>query len=87
VRDSLRLGAASASSVILVADQTVCKKANAAYQAAVGGPGGSGFSGKVYVVKSGTTYAVLDPDFHVDGRTDNWIIVIMDSRYKVLSLF
>jgi hypothetical protein len=87
VRDSLRLGAAAASTVVLVSDEAVCRKANTAYQNAVAGPGGSPFSGRVYVVKSGTTYAVLDPDFHVDNRTDNWIIVIMDSKYKKLSLF
>lgn len=87
VRDSLRLASSSAANVTLVTSESVCKKANATYQAELGGVGGSPFSGKVYVVKAGTTYAVLDPSFHYQGRTNNWIIVIMDSRYKKLSLF
>lgn len=87
VRDSLRLGAASQSAVTLVSDEAVCRKANTGYQNSLTGRGTTPFSGKVYVVKSGTTYAVLDPDVHVDGSTDNWIIVILDSRYKKLSLF
>jgi hypothetical protein len=88
VRDSLRLGAVSSpSEVVMVTQESVCKKARDAYQADLVGLGGSAFSGRVYVVKSGTTYAVLDPDFHYQGRTDNWIIMVMDARYRKLSLF
>jgi hypothetical protein len=65
----------------------VCKKVKAAYEAGLTARGGSGFSGRVYVVKSGSTYAVLDPDHHYQGRTNNWIIMIMDDRYRTLSLF
>jgi hypothetical protein len=71
----------------MVTQEAVCKKAKAAYEAGMTQRGGAGFSGRVYVVKSGSTYAVLDPDHHRDGRTNNWIIMIMDSRYQTLSLF
>lgn len=88
VRDSLHLGAVSSrTEVVIVTQESVCKKARDAYQASLGGAGGSPFSGRVYVVKSGTTYAVLDPDFHYQNRTDNWIIMVMDARYRKLSLF
>lgn len=88
VRDSLRLGPVSnRSQVVMVTQEAVCKKAKAAYEAGLSGPGGSSFSGRLYVVKSGSTYAVLDPDFHYQGRTNNWIIMIMDDRYRKLSLF
>ncbi len=86
VRDSLRLPAVPANQVVLVTQDPVCKKANVAYQADRAITGGSGFSGRVYVVKIGTTYAVLDPSFSY-GRPDNWTVVIMDSRYRTLSVF
>lgn len=88
VRDSLRLGAVSLpSQVTLVAQEAVCKKAKAAYEAEFSGRGGSTFSGRVYVVKSGSTYAVFDPDYHYQNQTDIWIVMVMDDRYRKLSLF
>lgn len=86
VRDSLRLPAVPTSQVTLVTQEAVCKKANAAYQADRSGTGGSGFSGRVYVAKAGDTYAVLDPSFRY-GSSLNWTVVIMDSRYRKLSVF
>jgi hypothetical protein len=61
VRDSLRLGESRLISVIT--SESVCKKANPAYQAVLAGTG-HGFSGQVYVIQVGTNYAVFDPVYH-----------------------
>lgn len=88
VRDSLRLPYTPAAQVVLVTNESVCKKANAAYQADRAGKGG-GLSGRVYVVAVGNTYAVLDPSYRYDptwphpSRT----ILIVSSRFERLSLF
>jgi hypothetical protein len=88
VRDSLRLGAVSGpSQLVMVTQEAVCKKAKAAYETEFSGRGGSSFSGRLYVVKAGSTYAVLDPDYHYRPNRPNWIIMIMDDRYRKLSLF
>jgi hypothetical protein len=87
VRDSLRLPAVPASQVVLIGQEATCKKARDAYQQELVGSGGGAFSGRVYVLKVGTAYAVLDPVFKYDPNSSNWVIVIMDSRFKKLSLF
>jgi hypothetical protein len=88
VRDSLRLGAVSSpSQVVMVTQEAVCKKAKAAYETEFSGQGGSSFSGRLYVAKAGSTYAVLDPDYHYRPNRPKWIIMVMDDRYRKLSLF
>lgn len=87
IKDSLRLGSASPSEVLLVSSESVCKKARDAYQQRLADRGGSAFSGRVYVLKVGTPYAVYDPLYRVSAADPFGIIVIMDSRYKPLSLF
>jgi hypothetical protein len=88
VRDSLRLGAVSSpSQVVMVTQEAVCKKAKAAYETEFSGRGGSSPSGRLYVVKAGSTYAVLDPNYHYNPSRPRWIIMIMDDRYRKLSLF
>ena len=87
VRDSLRLPAVPVSQVVFVSQESSCKKARDSYQQELAGSGGGAFSGRVYVLKVGTAYAVLDPEFKYDPASENWVIVIMDSRYKKLSMF
>lgn len=85
-RDSLRLPAVPASQVTIVTTTTTCKKANTAYQSQLAGAG-TGFSNQLYVLQIGTTYAVLDPAFYIGPPMNphNWVIVILDSHFKVLS--
>jgi hypothetical protein len=86
VRDSLRLPALAASQVVLVTTESVCKKANAAYQSSVAGTGGTGLTGRVYVIKIGDRYAVLDPGYNY-GESGNWTVVILDSHYNYLATY
>ena len=87
VRDSLRLPPTPAAQVVFVAQEATCKKARDAYQRELAGSGGGAFSGSVYVLKVGTAYAVLDPGFKYDPDSENWVIVIMNSQFKKLSMF
>ena len=84
VRDSLRLP--QSAQISIVTSESVCKKANTAYQATLAGTG-HGFSGKVYVVQVGTTYAVCDPVYHWGPDEGYKRIVIFDSRWRRLSSF
>ena len=86
MRDSLRLPLAPASQVVLVTNESTCRKANTAYQTAVNGSGGTGLSGQVYVVQVGTAYAVLDPNYNA-GQPGAWSVVVLDSRFKERSSY
>jgi hypothetical protein len=83
VRDSLRILPVPASQVGLITDQTVCTRASAGYQQYYEGVG-SGFSGRVYVVRIGTRYAALDPDYPTTIHDPPWHVVIMDSDFRPL---
>ena len=85
VRDSLHLPLVSPSQVVLTTQEAVCKKANQAYQSKLTNSGSTAFSGRVYVVQIGSFYAALDPAFNY-GDPRFWTVVIMDSRYKPLSI-
>ncbi len=85
-RTILKLPQATATQVSLVTSESICKKARDAYQAFFAGQGGSAFSGRVYVVKVGTAYVVVDPAHHYgDSRT--YTSAVFDSRYRHLSTF
>ena len=86
MRDTLRLTPTPASQVVLVTKETTCQKANTAYRTAVSGSGGTGLSGRVYVVKVGQVYAVLDPTYNA-GQPGSYTVVIFDSRFKELSSY
>jgi hypothetical protein len=86
MRDSLRLPLTSPSQVVLVTTSSICQKANTAYQTAVSASGGTGLSGRVYVVKVGQTYAVLDPNYNA-GQPGSWSVVIFDSKFRELSSY
>lgn len=92
VRDSIRLPAVGASQVTWVTTESVCTKARTAYQNRLANTGGTPFSGRVYVVKVGSTrYAVMDPEFHYALPCPECppfrLIVVIDSQYRPLSLF
>lgn len=88
IRDSVKLGSVPASQVVLITQATVCRKANGAYRRFLAGTGGPPFSGQVYVLRAGSTYAVMDPAFYYDPQLPHeWVIVILDSSFKVLSKF
>lgn len=84
VRDSLRMIPVPASQVSLVADQEVCTRASAAYQQYYEGVA-FGFSGRVYVIRVGMRYAVLDPDYPTSIRNPPWHVVITDSVFRPLA--
>ena len=84
VRESLRILPVPASQVGLVTDQTVCTRASAAYQQYYAGVA-SGFSGRVYVVRIGTRYAALDPDYPTSIHDPPWHVVILDSDFRPLA--
>lgn len=88
VRDSLRIPYTPANQVTLVTQEAVCKKARDAYVADRAGKGAGGSSGRVYVLALGNTYAVVDTAYHYSLEApNNWTILILDSRYRRLSLF
>lgn len=85
MRDSLRIPYTAANQVTLVTRESVCQKARDAYAADRAGKGVGGNSGRVYVVAVGDTYAIVDPAYHYARPTD-WTILIVDSRFRRLSL-
>jgi hypothetical protein len=66
--------------------EQVCLKANAAYRHRLADSGGKGFSDRVYVIRIGRTYAVLDPELNY-GKPGNWTIVILDRRFRPLAVY
>ena len=84
VRDSLHLPLTSASGVGLVTTAATCRKARAAYQAKFANTGGGAFSGRVYVIKVGNVYAVLDPGFKY-SNPEVLTVQIVDSRLSHLA--
>ena len=86
VRDSLRLAPTAANQVVLVTSESVCKNARDAHQAFFPNRGGAGFTGRVYVIKIGMTYAALDPGYNY-GDPTVWTVEIIDSRYRHLSVY
>jgi hypothetical protein len=87
MRDTLRLPFTSPAQVVLVTSESTCRKANTAYQTAVANSGGTGLTGRVYLIKVGAErYAVLDPNYNA-GTPGAWTVVIFDSRFKMLSSY
>ena len=84
VRDSLHIPLTSTSGVGLVTTAATCRKARDAYQAKFANTGGGAFSGRVYVIKLGSVYAVLDPGFKYSDP-DVLTVQIVDSRFRHLA--
>jgi len=87
VRDSLRLPLLSASQIIVVTQESVCKKANSAFQSYWANRGGTAFSGRVYVLQIGSVYGVSDPSYHYRATNADSPLLFLDSRYKALSVY
>jgi len=89
VRDSLHLPAAAANAVQLVASDSLCALASAAYSLDRQGIG-AGLSGQVHVVKIDTVYVVLDPDFDnqpVAGRPKASVTIVFNSSWQPLARY
>jgi hypothetical protein len=84
-RNVLKLPLAPANQLELVTHEATCKKARPIYEAAANTQGGTGLSGRLYVVKVGTAFAVVDPDYHWGPDAGWWKVVTMDSRGRKLS--
>jgi hypothetical protein len=85
MRDTLHLVSTPANQLVLITNETACRKANSAYQTAVTSDGGGGLSGRVYVVQVGTRYAVLDPTYNAGDPT--WSVLIFDSKFKLVGYY
>ena len=83
-RDSLRIPATTASQVIFVSDKTVCRRAADAYRANSTADASFAPSGRVYVVKAGQTYSVVDPAYHYRRQPDVTIMTF-DTKWRLLS--
>jgi hypothetical protein len=82
VRQAVNLPNVAANQIALVQSDSLCAVASAAYQTGRRGTG-QGYSGRVYVVKVGTYYVVLDPAYYlttpgvyiVDVFSPQWVRV------------
>lgn len=86
-RDTLRIPAViQATDVALITKETTCKSANTAYQKVATGARTT-LSGRVYVVKVGTSYVVWDPGYAFDPNQPTDIYMVFDSRWVHKSIF
>lgn len=83
----VNLGLPRSSQISVITSESVCKKADAAYRTELTGTGQGGFSGQVYVIQVGTTYAVFDPAYHWGPDPGYYTVVVFDSRWRKLSRF
>lgn len=84
-RTFLKLPQVAANRLSLMTQDATCIKAKATYEVAANAEGGTGLSGKLWVVKVGTVLAVVDPGYHWGPEPGWWKVVIMDSKYNKLS--
>lgn len=77
---------ASASNVVLITKENICKSANTAYQGVATGARQT-LSGRVYVVQVGTSYVVFDPNYRYDVANPADIYMVFDSRWVKKSIF
>lgn len=86
-RDTLRIPAVSlASDVALITKEATCKSANTAYQLVATGARQT-LTGRVYVVRVGTSYVVWDPGYAFDPSYAVDIYMVFDSRWVHKSTF
>lgn len=85
MRDSLRLPLVPANQITGVTQEATCRKANAALQSLFANTGNNTFSGRVYVLKVGNSYAVVDPVYRHDPNIPVGPILVLDSHFKPLS--
>lgn len=85
VRDSLRLPYVPQNQIAVVTQEATCRRAKDALQAEFANTGNNTFSGRVYVLKIGTAYAVVDPAYRHDPNIPVGPILFLDSKFKPLS--
>lgn len=73
-----------AAQVTLVTQAATCTKAYATFKSST--TGGAGYTGRVIVVKAGTTYTVVDPGYYWNAASRALHLVLMDSKYKRINL-
>jgi hypothetical protein len=83
-RTYLKLPLVAANELSLVTQDDTCMKARPAYEVVANAEGGTGLSGKLWVVKVGEVFAVVDPGYHWGPEPGAWKLVVMDSTYKTL---
>jgi len=76
----------SASNVVLVTSENTCKSANTAYQTVATGDRQT-LTGRVYVVRVGTSYVVWDPGYRYNAASPADIYMVFDSRWVKKSMF
>jgi hypothetical protein len=86
VRQRLQLPAGPASSIVQVANDSLCAVANTAYRAHFQPLGGSGFSDRVYVFQIGTMFVVQDPEYvyNTPGFTQQ---AVFTSQWAFVGIF
>jgi hypothetical protein len=86
-RDSLRIPAvALPSDVALITKEVTCESANTAYQRVATGARQT-LTGRVYVVRVGTSYVVWDPGYAFDASDPTDIYMVFDSHWNNKSIF
>ena len=85
-RQAMGLPRVAARDLAVVTDSATCRRAAAAYAARAGSKGG-GLSGRVLVVKAGTSYVVLDPDYYLLASNRQYTHMVMTSHFKVGVMF
>jgi len=83
-RQRMKLSQVPAAQVVFVTDTKVCTKARDVYTAAIRRTDGVQPSGRVYVIKVGTTYVVNDP-VQVAGEFP--IRMTLANNYKILAKY
>lgn len=82
--DSLRVPRAPAADVRWVTESAECARAMDAYRRVIGRPQNS--SGRAYVIRAGSAFVVLDPEFWYDPTHQVYTTAIFDTEWKLLSL-
>ena len=81
--DSLRVPRARRSQVQWIIDPAICARAAEAYRQTSGRP--EGVSGRVYVVRAGQVYIVLDPDFSHQPGERAYTTAIFNAHWQLLT--
>jgi len=85
--DSLGIPAvASASAIQLITKESICRSANAAYQAVASGARQT-LSGRVYVVQVGTAFVVWDPRYRYRTSADFDVYMVFTAKWVKKSIF
>ena len=81
--DSLRVPRGALNEISWILDGALCARAAAAYRETSGRP--EGVSGRVYLIKAGKVYVVLDPEFWYQPGSQLYTMAIFDRRWHLLA--